>query len=90
MNIKVEENVDFQVLKVFNFNNFSIVLEVRNEEVNFSQKPQIKVVVFQNKNMDIFSDKAFKGEVVNLTFHILNRGLLEVHSLIEGYLKYIH
>ena len=88
MNIKVEDNVDFQVLKVFNFNNFSIVLEKCGSQL--FTKTTNKSNNFQNKNVDIFSDKAFKGEVVNPTFHILNRGLLEVHSLIEGYLKYIH
>ena len=57
---------------------------MRIAQATFEEKPQMKIAIKLNKNMDIlfisYSDKALKGTIVNLKFPPLNGGEGEGHN----------
>ena len=57
---------------------------MRIAQATFEEKPQMKIAIKLNKNMDIlfisYSDKALKGTIVNLKFPPLIGGEGEGHN----------
>ena len=83
-NENVEDNVVFLTPKVFDSDNFSIVIYYKqNAQTTFTENPQIKRNTFQKQKhcylkIHILSDNAFKGTVVNQASSYLNAGSLEI------------
>ena len=67
--------------KVFNFYNFSIVI---NAKVSFSVKPQKKKNCLNKHKHGYLIVNGFKGTVVNLALPFLPGGSLEITLTVQG------